>query len=127
VIKINSSWICALLLMAPAGEHVSAQTLFTVTNTNYAGITEGNVGPTTATVTVMLSAAASRVVTANYQSANATAASTGDHDDGNLTRAFAIGETTATVSITINGDTTKPSWQTSAAHSMRGSPWSAPA
>lgn len=69
-------------------------------------IIEGNAGTTTATFTVTLSAAASSIVTVRYQTANATAIAGGDYVDGNLTLSFAVGETTKTASVTINGDTT---------------------
>jgi hypothetical protein len=72
---------------------------------NDVSITEGNAGTTTANFTVTLSAAASSIVTVHYQTADATATSAGDYDDGNLTLTFATGETTKAVSVTIHGDT----------------------
>jgi hypothetical protein len=68
-------------------------------------VNEGNAGTSAATFTVTLSAAPSGIVTVNYATADATATGGGDYVAGSGTLTFAIGETTKTVAITVNGDT----------------------
>ncbi|HEY1189381.1 MAG TPA: Calx-beta domain-containing protein, partial [Gemmata sp.] len=74
---------------------------------NSPSVSEGNAGTTTLAFTVTLSAASANTVTVNYSTANGTA-TTADGDyvtaAGSLT--FAPGETSKTVNVTVNGDTT---------------------
>ena len=80
---------------------------------NDSSVTEGNSGTTVATFTVTLSAASGRTVTVNYSTANGTAQSGGtlaaggqDYVSTSGTLSFAPGETSKTIMVTINGDTT---------------------
>lgn len=70
-----------------------------------ATVVEGNSGTQTATFTVTLSAASASTVTVNYATANGTATAGSDYAATNGTLTFAPGETTKTVSVTVNGDT----------------------
>lgn len=69
-------------------------------------VTEENSGTTPATLTISMSQAASTPVTVNYSTQNGTA-TTADSDyissTGSVT--FATGETSKTISLTVNGDT----------------------
>jgi len=69
-------------------------------------VTEGNSGTRLANFTVTLSAAAASAVTVNYASADGTAAAGSDYMSATGTLTFAAGETSKTVAITVNGDTT---------------------
>jgi hypothetical protein len=69
-------------------------------------ITEGNSGTVTATFTVSLSNASTSTVTVNYATANDTA-TTADADYvaiGATPLTFTAGQTTKTITVTINGD-----------------------
>jgi len=70
-----------------------------------ATVNEGNTGTTTATFTVTLSAAAAQNVTVNFATAAGTAIAGTDFvaNTGMLT--FQPGETSKTITVTINGDT----------------------
>ena len=67
-------------------------------------VTEGNSGTTNATFTVSLSAASGRAVSVNYATADGTATAPGDYLSTSGTLAFDPGETTQSVSVTVNGD-----------------------
>jgi large repetitive protein len=73
--------------------------------------TEGDAGTKTSTFTVTLSAVSGQTVTASYATADGTATAAGTAATGGLdylsasgTLSFAPGETSKTVSVTINGD-----------------------
>lgn len=68
-------------------------------------VPEGNVGTSTANLTVTLSPAASGPVTVGWSTANGSAVSPGDYLAGSGTVTFAPGATTASVAVTIVGDT----------------------
>lgn len=73
-----------------------------------ATVTEGNSGITTATFTVSLAHPTSQTVTVNYATADDSATTT-DGDYGALAStpiSFAPGETTKTITVSINGDNT---------------------
>jgi len=70
-----------------------------------ATVIEGNSGTQTATFTVTLSAASASTVTVNYATANGSATAGSDYAATSGTLTFAPGETTKTVSVTVNGDT----------------------
>jgi ribosomal protein L35AE/L33A len=69
-------------------------------------VAEGNSGTTSAVFTVSLSPAATGTVSVDYATANGTATAGSDYvaQSGNLS--FAVGQTTRTISIAVNADTT---------------------
>lgn len=76
-----------------------------------ATVTEGNGGPTTATFNVTLSVPATAPVTVTYATTDGTAVSGGvpasggnDYGVTSGTLNFAIGETTKSITVTVNGD-----------------------
>ncbi|MBA2732119.1 MAG: lamin tail domain-containing protein [Acidobacteria bacterium] len=69
-------------------------------------VTEGDSGTTQADFTVTLSAASGQTVTVNYATADGTANTPGDYQSASGTLTFNPGETTKTVSVLVNGDTT---------------------
>jgi hypothetical protein len=69
-------------------------------------VAEGNSGTSTASFTVTLSAAATAAVTVNYATADGTAAAGTDYVSATGTLSFAVGETTKSIAVTVNGDTT---------------------
>jgi hypothetical protein len=73
---------------------------------NDVSITEGNSGTKTLTFTVTRSGLTTSAVTVNYATANDTATTANnDYVSTSGTLSFANGETTKTISVTINGDT----------------------
>ena len=105
-------------LTAPSGATLAdAQGQGTITNDdtvvtlptlsiNDVTVTEGNSGTTTATFTVTLSAASASTVTVSFATANGTATAGSDYVAQTGTLSFTAGQTTKTISITVNGDTT---------------------
>ena len=71
---------------------------------NDATVAEGNSGTVVATFTVTLSSVSGRTVTVNYASANTTATAPADYTAVSGTLTFASGETTKTITVTVNGD-----------------------
>ena len=78
-----------------------------------ATVTEGNAGTTVQTFTVTLSAGSGRTVQVNFASVNGSAKSGGlpaaggaDYTATSGTLTFNPGQTTQTISVTVNGDTT---------------------
>ena len=71
---------------------------------NDATVAEGNAGTVDATFTVTLSSVSGRTVTVNYASANTTATAPADYTAVSGTLTFASGETTKTITVTVNGD-----------------------
>lgn len=70
-------------------------------------LNEGNSGTTTFGFTVTLSAASGQQVTVNYSTADGTATAPSDYTASASTPLiFAAGETTKTVNVLVNGDTT---------------------
>lgn len=67
---------------------------------------EGDSGPTNATFTVSLSTASGQAVTVNYATADNSAFAPDDYQSTSATLSFNPGETSKTISVTINGDTT---------------------
>jgi glucose/arabinose dehydrogenase len=67
---------------------------------------EGNTGTSNATFTVTLSPASTQTVSVDFATADGTATAGSDYVAGSGTLTFAPGETTHTVDVTINGDTT---------------------
>src|SRR6185436_15045629 len=66
---------------------------------------EGDSGTTTANFTVTLNPASGQQVTVQYATANGTATAGSDYQASSGTLTFAPGDTSKTVSITVNGDT----------------------
>lgn len=76
---------------------------FTTSNIN---VIEGNAGTSAAVFTVNLSQVPPQTVTVVYNTSDGTATAGDDYQAASGTLTFLAGETTKTVSITINGDTT---------------------
>lgn len=70
-----------------------------------AGVTEGNSGATGASFTVTLSGASPQTITVNYATQPSTAAAPSDYTTTSGTLTFAPGETSKTVTVSVNGDT----------------------
>src|SRR5688500_2120303 len=68
-------------------------------------VTEGNSGQVSASFTVSLTAALTSLCTVEWASANGTAAAGSDYVAGSGKLTFAIGETTKTILVKVNGDT----------------------
>jgi hypothetical protein len=68
---------------------------------------EGNAKTTLFTFTVTLSAASSYAVTVNYATANGSATAGSDYQSKGGSITFAAGETTKTITVTVNGDKQK--------------------
>ncbi|MGI8810855.1 MAG: Calx-beta domain-containing protein [Acidimicrobiales bacterium] len=76
-------------------------------------VTEGNSGPTTASITINRSGAVATPATVNWSTLDGTASAPTDYVAVPLTRVdFAPGETTRTVEVTVNGDTAVESNET---------------
>jgi parallel beta-helix repeat protein len=69
-------------------------------------VTEGNTGTVAATFTVTLSPTSSGPVTVNWATANGTATQPSDYLQGSGALTFNAGESTKTVTVQVNGDTT---------------------
>ncbi len=69
-------------------------------------VTEGNIGTTLATFTVTLSAVSGRNITVNYATADGTATSPSDYTTTNGALTIPAGQTTGTITVIVNGDTT---------------------
>jgi hypothetical protein len=69
-------------------------------------VTEGNSGTTAANFVVTLSPAASSTVTVNYATANGTATAGSDYVAQSGTLTFTAGQTSKTIAVLVNGDTT---------------------
>ena len=68
-------------------------------------VTEGNTGTVNANFTVTLSPTATGPVTVNWATANGTAVAPSDFIAGSGSLSFAAGESTKTVTVLVNGDT----------------------
>ncbi|HUR18575.1 MAG TPA: Calx-beta domain-containing protein [Acidimicrobiales bacterium] len=67
-------------------------------------VAEGNTGTVNATLTVTLSPAATQQVTVVYATADGTATAPADYAASTGTVTFAVGETTKTITVPVNGD-----------------------
>ncbi len=67
-------------------------------------VTEGNAGVVRADFVVSLSVAGSRTISVNYASVNGTALAPGDYTATTGTLSFAPGQTSKTVSVSVNGN-----------------------
>jgi chitinase len=76
-----------------------------VLSVNDVSVTEGNAGTTTATFTVSLSAASGNAVTFDWATAPGTAAAGTDYVSATGGRTIAAAATSATIAVTVNGDT----------------------
>lgn len=79
---------------------------------NDSTVAEGNTGTTNATFTVSLSAASAQQVTVAYATADGTAAAGSDYQAATGTLTFAANETSKTINVAVNGDTTVESDET---------------
>jgi hypothetical protein len=68
-------------------------------------VTEGNAGTTDATFTVSLSSPSGNAVSVDFATENGTATAPGDYLAASGTLVFDPGQTTESVSVTVNGDT----------------------
>jgi hypothetical protein len=68
-------------------------------------VTEGDTGTKTVDFTVSLSAASTQTVTVNYATADGTATAGSDYQSTSGMLTFTPGQTTQTITVTINGDT----------------------
>jgi hypothetical protein len=75
-------------------------------------VTEGSSGPRTASFTVRLAPTSTGTVTVNYATANGTATAGSDYTSASGSLTFTAGQSTRTVSVTLNGDTTPESNET---------------
>jgi hypothetical protein len=73
---------------------------------NDVSVAEGNSGTTAADFTVTLSAASAFTVTVNYATADNSATAASDYQSASGTLTFTPGETTKTITVLVNGDTT---------------------
>jgi uncharacterized repeat protein (TIGR01451 family) len=71
-----------------------------------ASVTEGNSGTTPATFTVSLSAASPQTITVHYATSDDTATQPSDYAATSGTLTFNPGDTSKTVTVNVNGDTT---------------------
>lgn len=71
---------------------------------NDISVTEGNAGTTNAVFTVTLSAVSGQTVTVEFATGDGTASAPADYTAQTGTVTFAPGETTKTVSVSVNGD-----------------------
>lgn len=85
------------------GQVVNNQPSLSINNRT---VTEGNSGTTNASFTVTLSAASALTVTVNYATANGTATAPSDYVSASGTLTFTPGQTTQTITVLVNGDTT---------------------
>ena len=72
---------------------------------NNVTVTEGNSGTTNAVLTVTLSQTSTSTVTVNYATANGTATAGSDYVAQSGTLTFTAGQTSKTVTVAVNGDT----------------------
>jgi hypothetical protein len=73
---------------------------------NDVSVAEGDAGTTPATFTVTLSVASGQTVTVNYATADNSAVAGSDYQSTSGLLTFNPGDTTATVTVLVNGDTT---------------------
>jgi Calx-beta domain len=73
---------------------------------NDATVTEGNAGTTDAVFTVTLSATHTSAVTVQYATADGSATAPSDYQSATGTLTFTPGQTTQTITVKVNGDTT---------------------
>jgi uncharacterized repeat protein (TIGR01451 family) len=106
---INNTATISTTTTDPAAGNNSSTTSLTVVppslSINDVTVTEGNSGSTNATFTVTLSSAAGNTVSVDFFTSNGTAAEPGDFTAVNGTLSFAPGQTTRTITVPVNGDT----------------------
>lgn len=73
---------------------------------NDVSVSEGNSGTKNLTFTVSLSAPSGQAITVNYATADGTARSTSDYIGQSGPLSFTAGQTSKTITVTIDGDTT---------------------
>ncbi len=110
----SDSQACLIRIQASDGDANAfdqSDAVFAIDNTprflsiSDTSVTEGDSGTTTAVFTVTLSAASGRVITVTYATADGTATAGTDYVAASGTLTFAPGETTRTLTVTVNGDT----------------------
>jgi len=98
--------VCQVTMNAAAAVTATFAAVPSSLSINDVTLNEGNSGTTNATFTVTLSPASSQTVTVNYATANGTATAGSDYVAQSGTLTFTAGQTTKTISVTVNGDTT---------------------
>lgn len=83
-----------------------------VLSINNPAVIEGNTGTANCAFSVTLSAASSLTVTVNYATANGTATAPSDYAATSGTLTFTPGQTTQTITVVVNGDTTNEANET---------------
>jgi hypothetical protein len=96
----------------PTGTGTIRNDDFPALSINDVSLAEGNSGTTNAVLTVSLSAAAPFAVSVNYATANGTATAGSDYAAQTGTLTFTPGQTSKTISIAVNGDTSAESDET---------------
>ncbi|HJU44254.1 MAG TPA: Calx-beta domain-containing protein, partial [Vicinamibacterales bacterium] len=114
-VSIGGHASCPSVLGGTISLPVGADITCTITNNDVAptlsigdvSLPEGNSGSTAATFTVILSHASTQAVTVNFATADGTATlADSDYQSASGTVTFAPGQTSQTVTVLINGDTT---------------------
>ena len=114
---VESNETFVVNLSSPVGATIAdGQGVGTITNDDTApaitmsindvSVAEGNTGTKSAVFTVSLSGGSSQTVTVNYATANGTATAGSDYVAAAGALSFPAGNTTQTISVVVNGDTT---------------------
>jgi hypothetical protein len=100
-------FLLCLVLAVATGSLVSASAAdpSSTLSIDDVAVTEGDSGTVVATFTVALNAESSDTVTVNYATTDGTATSPADYAGASGTLTFDPGQTTKTVTISVNGDT----------------------
>jgi len=96
------SVVLALALVSPAFAQLLPESTLSIDDVT---LTEGDTGTTNATFTVTRSGDTSLISTVNFATADDSATQPGDYGPISGTLTFAAGETTQTVTVSVNGDT----------------------
>ncbi len=103
-----------VVLSAPTGATLGNDTSLATINDNDgrtvsisdAQVIEGNAGTKTINFTVSLNASSQQAITVDFATADSTAVAGQDYVENHGTLTFVAGQTSKTISVTVNGDTT---------------------